>query len=62
MDEDTATVVSAFCPGCKSTTDVELLDSANWGNVVGMCLPADHEFNYTPIDHAGILREARRGF
>jgi hypothetical protein len=62
MTTETATIVRAYCPGCRAVVDVELFDSLNWGNVVAMCLPADHEFAYTPIDHHAILREAKGGF
>lgn len=54
--------VRHYCPDCKEVRDVALADSVNWGNVIGMCTDCESEFDYTPIDHKGLLREARRGF
>lgn len=53
---------NVYCPGCKTNATVYLADSTNYGNIIALCDLADHEFDYTPVNHKGILAEARRGF
>lgn len=54
--------VRGFCKGCKSVQDLYFGDSLNFGNIVVECDSCGAQFDYTPIDHKEILREARRGF
>ena len=60
FDEDQP--VQGYCKACKSVQTLYLGDSLNFGNIVAECDGCGTEFDYTPIDHKGILREARRGF
>lgn len=63
MDEfDFDNTVRAYCPGCRATVEVALADSLNWGNVVALCIPSDHDFAYTEVDHKAIRRESARGY
>lgn len=62
MDFDFDAPVKIFCPTCNKITNHGLADSINFGNVQSMCAECEDIRDYTPIDHRGILREARRGF
>lgn len=50
------------CPTCRSTQPVFLIESLNFGNLLALCDTCDTEWDYTPIDHDGIRREAKQGF
>ena len=62
MDFDFNPGVKFYCKTCKKVTLHGLADSVNFGNILALCDVCESETNYTPVDHRGILREARRGF
>jgi hypothetical protein len=62
FSDDDVDIVQRYCSTCRKTTDHERVESLNWGNQIGMCRECDDVNDLTEIDHAGILREARRGW
>ena len=51
-----------YCPECKTTTNHEIRESLNFGNLIAICDKCECEHPYTEIDHKEILRSARRGW
>lgn len=65
-EADDWTEIPGECRTKCGATRILVQESGNFGNMVALCEAAGGgcgaQWDYTPIDHAGILAEARRGF
>lgn len=55
-------LIKAYCPTCRTITDVWVMESFNYGNLLGECEECGDQFDITAVDHKAILAEARRAF